>query len=110
MREILLNPNATTEQKYKLWRRDMPKALSDSEVLHYMKLAAKRLNAPMEKTQELDEGDNPNYFGAGGGSQSAIPGTPASVADTLSFKQRARLAKYQAREKVKMKKFMQHRD
>jgi hypothetical protein len=55
----------------------MPKILSDEQVAHYMQLAAKRLGAPIE--HELDEGDNPNYFGFGGGSASAIPGTPMDL-------------------------------
>jgi hypothetical protein len=78
MREILRNPDATTEQKFKAWRAAMPKALSDEQVTHYMRLAAERMGVPIADEQ-VDEADNPNYFGAGGGSPSAIPGTPQSL-------------------------------
>lgn len=77
LREILKNQDATYEQKFKVWRNAMPNALDDGEVEHYMQLAAERLGFPVE--QGLDEADNPNYFGAGGGSPSAIPGTPQSL-------------------------------
>jgi hypothetical protein len=36
------------------------------------------MGVPIED-QQVDEADNPNYFGAGGGSPSAIPGTPQSL-------------------------------
>ena len=78
MREILRNRDATTEQKFKAWRQAMPRALSDEQVTHYMTLAAERMGVPIED-QQVDEADNPNYFGAGGGSASAIPGTPQSL-------------------------------
>jgi hypothetical protein len=48
MRDILTNPNATTQQKYALWRRDMPRTLSDSDVQQYMTIAAQRLNSPID--------------------------------------------------------------
>lgn len=44
MREILLNPQASEEQKFEVWRRDMPEALSDKEVLSLMNTAQQRLN------------------------------------------------------------------
>lgn len=44
MREILLNPQASEEQKFAVWRRDMPDALSDEEVLSLMSTAQQRLN------------------------------------------------------------------
>lgn len=78
MREILRNPDATTKQKFAVWRAAMPKALSDEQITHYMKLAADRMGVPIADEQ-VDEADNPNYFGAGGGSPSAIPGTPQSL-------------------------------
>lgn len=43
MREILMHPNASEEQKYQVWRRDMPEALSDQEVLDLMRKAEQRL-------------------------------------------------------------------
>ena len=78
MREILRNRDATTEQKFKAWRAAMPRALSDEQVTHYMTLAAERMGVPIQD-QQVDEADNPNYFGAGGSSASAIPGTPQSL-------------------------------
>lgn len=78
MREILRNPDATTQQKFKMWRSAMPKALSDEQVMHYMSLAAERMGVPISDEQ-VDEADNPNNGGAGGGSASAIPGTPPSL-------------------------------
>ena len=44
MREILLSPQASEEQKFEIWRRDMPEALSDKEVLSLMSTAQQRLN------------------------------------------------------------------
>ena len=44
MREILLRPQASEEQKFAVWRRDMPDALSDEEVLSLMSTAQQRLN------------------------------------------------------------------
>ena len=44
MREILLSPQASEEQKFAVWRRDMPDALSDEEVLSLMSTAQQRLN------------------------------------------------------------------
>ncbi len=49
MREILLNPDASEEDKFKVWRRDMPDELGDREVLDIMNKAESRLvhtNAP----------------------------------------------------------------
>ena len=43
MREILLDPNATEEDKFKVWRRDMPEQLSDREVLDIMNKAESRM-------------------------------------------------------------------
>jgi hypothetical protein len=57
MREILRNPQATTEQKFKYWRDAMPKALSDGQVMKIMKLAAARMNVPIE--DKLSEADQP---------------------------------------------------
>ncbi len=43
MREILLDPNATEEDKFKVWRRDMPDQLGDRDVLDIMNKAESRL-------------------------------------------------------------------
>jgi hypothetical protein len=86
MREVLQNPKASYEKKFKTWRAAMPTALSDREVDHYMQLAAQRMGVPVER--ELDEGDNPNYFGFGGGSASPIPGTPMDLQPQPTKRQR----------------------
>ena len=52
MREVLLNPEYTPEQQYQVWRRDMPKALTDKEVMGLMTKAKERLlvsNAPKSR-------------------------------------------------------------
>ncbi len=54
MREILLNPDASEEDKFEVWRRDMPEELSDREVLDIMNKAESRLvhsNAPKVLSQ-----------------------------------------------------------
>jgi len=51
MREILLNPNASDEEKYQVWRRDMPSALSDEQVADLMKKAQSRLLGTNKKPQ-----------------------------------------------------------
>jgi hypothetical protein len=86
MREVLQNPKASYEKKFKMWRAAMPNALSDKEVEYYMQLAAQRMGVPVER--ELDEGDNPNYFGFGGGSASPIPGTPMDLQPQPTKRQR----------------------
>ena len=43
MREILKDPDATTDQKFKYWRDAMPKALTDEQVMVMMKTAAERM-------------------------------------------------------------------
>lgn len=73
MREILGDPDATYEQKYKVWRRDMPQQLSDESVKRIMKLAAKRMNVDLDT--ELAEADPPPQ----GSTISAISGTPQSL-------------------------------
>lgn len=58
MREILMNPQASEEQKFAMWRRDMPDALSDEEVLALMNTAQQRLGAakiPKKKKMSMAE-------------------------------------------------------
>lgn len=43
MREILLDPNASQEEKFQVWRRDMPEQLGDRDVLDIMNKAESRL-------------------------------------------------------------------
>ena len=101
MRDILKNAKATYKQKLKLWRQAMPAALSDEEVAHFMKIAADRMGFPLE---QLDEADNPNYFG--GSSQSAIPGTPETIAFRPKTKREVRR---EIKRKASMEKFLGHR-
>ena len=61
MREVLRNPQASTQEKFKYWRDAMPDALNDGKVMTLMKLAAARMNVPIE--DGLNEGDEP-YPGA----------------------------------------------
>ncbi len=59
MREILLDPNASEEDKFKVWRRDMPEQLGDREVLDIMNKAESRLvhsNKPkVDKVQAMSK-------------------------------------------------------
>ena len=103
MREILKNPDATYEQKFKLWRSAMPNALDDGEVEHYMQLAAERMGFPVDKG--LDEADNPEFGGAGMGSPSAIPGTPTSLQPQPTEDDIRRYHK----EMATMQRFLDHR-
>jgi hypothetical protein len=43
MREILLDPNASEEDRFKVWRRDMPDVLGDEMVADLMRKAESRL-------------------------------------------------------------------
>jgi hypothetical protein len=57
MREILLDPNASEEDKFKVWRRDMPSELGDRDVLDVMNKAESRLlhsNAPKVKVPKVN--------------------------------------------------------
>lgn len=55
MREILMKPDATEETKFAVWRRDMPQALSDEEVLDLMHKAEQRMRAIPTKAKKLKE-------------------------------------------------------
>lgn len=55
MREVLMNPDATEETKFAVWRRDMPQALSDEEVLDLMHKAEQRMRAIPTKAKKLKE-------------------------------------------------------
>jgi len=55
MREILLHPEATEEQKFKVWRRDMPEKLGDQEVLDLMHKAEARLMGAAAKKATVKE-------------------------------------------------------
>jgi hypothetical protein len=58
------------------------------------------------KDEELQEADNPNYFGFGGGSSSAIPGTPETIAFRPKTKKQVRR---EQQRKASMEKFLGHR-
>lgn len=51
MRQALLDPNISDEEKYQVWRRDMPSALSDEQVADLMKKAQSRLLGANKKKQ-----------------------------------------------------------
>jgi hypothetical protein len=55
MREILMNPNSSDEEKFAVWRRDMPKSLSDDQVRDLMTKAAERMQAVSQKNAKLKE-------------------------------------------------------
>jgi hypothetical protein len=43
MRDVLKDPSASIKKKFSIWRAAMPRALSDDEVKHYMKISADRM-------------------------------------------------------------------
>lgn len=56
MREVLLNPDASPEQQFQVWREAMPKALTDKEVMDLMTKAKTRMGAmslPKTKAKKL---------------------------------------------------------
>ena len=57
MREILMNPDASDEQKFAVWRDAMPDALSDKEVLVLMQKAQQRMGEfkPAAKKAKVKE-------------------------------------------------------
>lgn len=109
MRDVLKNKNATTKEKFAYWRDAMPDALSDQEVMKIMKLAASNMGVPLGK--QLEEGDNPNFFGggAGAGSQSAIPGTPDDLSDTRTPEKKRRDAIKARRNAIELQRWMGHK-
>lgn len=58
MREVLLDPNKTEEEQFKVWRNAMSDKLSDDEVLSMMRLAKenlKKFNTEKPKGRKLKE-------------------------------------------------------
>ncbi len=58
MRQALLDPNMSDQDKFKIWRQSMSKSLSDQEVLNMMKIAKDNLvkfNMPKPKKPKLKE-------------------------------------------------------
>ena len=58
MRQALLDPNLSDEEKFSVWRSSMSPSLSDKEVLDMMKIAKDNLvkfNMPKPKTKKLKE-------------------------------------------------------
>jgi len=55
MREILLNPNASQQEKFKVWRDAMSPAIADKEVLDLMQKAESRMKTMSTKTKKLKE-------------------------------------------------------
>jgi hypothetical protein len=58
MRQALLDPNMTDEEKFAVWRQSMSPSLSDDEVMNMMKIAKDNLvkfNMPKPKVKKLKE-------------------------------------------------------
>ena len=55
MREILLHPEASEKQKFKVWRDAMPDALGDKEVMDLMHKAEARLMGSVAKKKKIKE-------------------------------------------------------
>lgn len=55
MREILLDPNSSEEQRFKVWRDAMPDALSDDEIIDLMKKAEIRLVGSRSKAKKINK-------------------------------------------------------
>jgi hypothetical protein len=66
MREVLIN-GSSDKKAFSLWRDAMPSALTDKEVLKFMKLAKKRLGVTVKETDMPQSNNSP------------IPGTPMSM-------------------------------
>ena len=55
MREVLMHPEASEQQKFKVWRDAMPDALGDKEVMDLMKKAEARLMGSHTKKTKVAE-------------------------------------------------------
>jgi hypothetical protein len=99
MREILKNPQATTQQKFKYWRQAMPKSLADDQVMSVMTTAAERMGVPIQ--DDLTEADQPPQG-------SLYSPLSATTRDRPAPDPRAEIKR--KREAVRMKKFMGHHD
>jgi hypothetical protein len=99
MREILKDPQATTEQKFKYWRDAMPDALSDDQVMKIMKLAAARMKFPVNDS--INEADQPP--------QGSLY-SPLSAANRKGKHVDPRLKAKQEAAKRKMDRWMGHRN
>lgn len=73
MRDALKDNRLSLDQKFKIWRRDMPEQLSDSTIKKLMSMAAKKMGVDLES--ELAEADPPPQ----GSLSSPIPGSPQSL-------------------------------
>jgi hypothetical protein len=99
MREVLRNPQASTQEKFKYWRDAMPDALDDGKVMTLMKLAAARMNVPIE--DGLNEGDEP-YPGA--------TFSPLSMTNREQPRIDPIVAARKRREERELRRWMGHRD
>jgi hypothetical protein len=99
MREVLKNPQASTQEKFKYWRDAMPDALNDGKVMTLMKLAAARMNVPIE--DGLNEGDEP-YPGA--------TFSPLSMTNREQPRIDPIVAARKRREERELRRWMGHRD
>ena len=62
MRDILKNPNASEEEKFKLWRSSMSPELSDQEVKDLMSKASDRMGEFTGKKDKVAESVTPDQF------------------------------------------------
>lgn len=97
MREVLKNPQATTDQKFKYWRDAMPNALSDEQVMAVMKTAAERMGVPVEDS--VNEADQPEY---------GSTFSPLSMTTRDKPTPDPRAAMKKRRERQRLSKFMGH--
>jgi hypothetical protein len=95
----ILKGESSTEQKYAEWRDAMPAALSDSQVMKIMKLAAARMGYPIE--DEINEADQPP--------QGSLF-SPLSAANRRGKHVDPRIKAKQEAAKRKMDRWMGHRD
>lgn len=59
MRNAIMDSGLTDDEKFKIWRRDMPKELSDQEIKEIMNKVAKRLGAVLTgKSSKIRPNDN----------------------------------------------------
>jgi hypothetical protein len=102
MRKVLSDPNLSEQQKFGYWRKCMSPQLSDDDVQYIMSIVQKRMG------NQLDEADNPNYFGAN--SASPIPGTPEDLQDVRTPAQKRKDAIRAVKKARELRKFMGHNE
>ena len=95
MREILRDPDVTQEEKFRVWRDSMPRALSDKQVQRLMTMAAKKMGVEMN----LAEADPPP--------QTSVISPISSMPQSLKPKPSRAEVMAHRREIESLKRFMQ---